>query len=82
MPTDSVPDDTPVKVLRGFEKRQLAAGASTNVQFQLTRRDLSYWDVGAQAWALPKTGNITVQVGWSSRDLPLQQSFSLVVQES
>ncbi|KAJ4376087.1 hypothetical protein N0V83_001368 [Neocucurbitaria cava] len=74
----SYPDEAqmPVKSLRGFEKTSLAAGASCVVQFPLMRRDLSYWDTTAQAWRLP-TGDISVSVGWSSRDLPLQGVLSI-----
>ena len=46
LPQDSVPGGTPVKVLRGFEKIVLDAGASQTVTFNLTRRDFSYWDTG------------------------------------
>ncbi|KAF2160095.1 glycoside hydrolase family 3 protein [Zasmidium cellare ATCC 36951] len=64
--------DTPVKVLRGFEK--VAVGIENEskrqpVQFNLTRRDLSYWDVKRQNWVMPR-GDFTVHLGFSSRDLP------------
>lgn len=78
-PQDSVPEGTPVRALRGFEKRTLAPGGSETIQFMLTRRDLSYWDVDAQQWALPASGDFTLQVGWSSRDLPLNATLSLAV---
>lgn len=45
------------------------AYASKKVEFQLTRRDLSYWSVRRQNWVLPR-GRFRVEVGWSSRDLP------------
>lgn len=74
----SFPDeaDAPVKSLRGFEKVTLGAGASCTVQFPLLRRDLSYWDTAAQSWRLP-TGEITVSVGFSSRNLPLQGTLTI-----
>lgn len=78
-PSDSVPEGTPVKVLRGFEKVPLQAGASQEVQFPLTRRDLSYWDISAQDWALPAGGSLSVLVGWSSRDLPLNDTITWTV---
>ena len=77
LPQDSVPSGTPVKVLRGFEKITLEPGASQVIIFDLTRKDLSYWDTGAQDWAVP-SGSITIMVGSSSRDLPLNQSITLV----
>ncbi|KAJ5137143.1 hypothetical protein N7448_005697 [Penicillium atrosanguineum] len=66
----------PVRQLRGFEKVTIGTGKSETVTFQLTRRDLSNWDVNAQQWALQK-GQYKVYVGQSSRSLPLQTSFSI-----
>lgn len=61
--------DSPPKQLRGFEKTSLLSpDESTTVHFDLTRRDFSVWDVVAQAWTV-QTGNYTVQVGASSRDI-------------
>jgi beta-glucosidase len=66
----------PLRSLRGFEKVPLRAGASRNIRFLLTRRDLSYWSPVAQTWRLPK-GDIRVHVGFSSRDLPLLGKISM-----
>jgi beta-glucosidase len=60
----------PVKQLRGFEKKNLMPGETVTVEFPLTRRDLSVWDVVAQKWELQK-GKYMVYVGSSSRKLPL-----------
>ncbi|KAK0652300.1 glycosyl hydrolase family 3 N terminal domain-containing protein [Cercophora newfieldiana] len=60
----------PVRQLRGFEKVVVNASATTTVKFELTRRDLSVWDVIRQKWRLPR-GEYKVEVGGSSRDLPL-----------
>lgn len=62
--------DFPVKVLRGFEKLELDKGEAATVEFDLTRRDLSYWDVEAQNWRVVVEGQYEFLVGWSSRDLP------------
>ncbi|KAH6720031.1 glycoside hydrolase family 3 protein [Leptodontidium sp. 2 PMI_412] len=52
-PSDN-PWDTPIIQLRAFEKTAtLAAGASATVSLQLTRRDLSIWDVVSQNWIIP-----------------------------
>lgn len=59
---------TPKKVLRGFQKVHLELGESSRVEFTLTRRDVSYWDVEGQDWRIPK-GEFGVLVGKSSRDL-------------
>ncbi|KAI9831667.1 MAG: hypothetical protein M1819_004733 [Sarea resinae] len=77
LPADGVPAGTPVRVLRGFEKVALQAGETQAVSFGLTRRDLSYWDVGAQDWRIPR-GAIEIRVGFSSRDLPLASTVTLI----
>ncbi|KAL4926585.1 beta-glucosidase [Aspergillus undulatus] len=61
-PKENVPAGTPLKVLRGFEKVYLEPGQERRVSFDLTRRDLSYWDTEAQDWRVPK-GAYTVNVG-------------------
>lgn len=66
----------PVRQLRGFAKPVLGVGESVSVGFELTRRDLSSWDVVAQKWLL-QSGSYGVWVGSSSRDLPL--SGTLVI---
>ncbi|KAI0851140.1 glycoside hydrolase family 3 protein [Daldinia vernicosa] len=66
----------PVKQLRGFSKSVLEPGESVVVNFELTRRDLSTWDVVAQKWLLQK-GDYRIFVGSSSRALPLTGSFSI-----
>lgn len=76
------PVDFPVRVLRGFEKIHLKAAKQRNgreterqlVTFEITRRDLSYWDVRRQNWVLPN-GDFGIEVGFSSRDLPLQGTW-------
>lgn len=59
--------DEPIRQLRGFEKISLDAGESGDVSFALKRRDLSIWDVSAQAWKI-ESGEYTLYVGASSRD--------------
>lgn len=67
---DSAPE-APPRQLRGFAKLPLAAGESGTATFDLRRRDLSYWDVAAQAWVVPE-GEFGVVVGASSRDIRLE----------
>ncbi|KAI1211232.1 glycoside hydrolase family 3 protein [Annulohypoxylon truncatum] len=66
----------PVKQLRGFEKPVLKPGQSATVNFSLTRRDLSTWDVTAQKWLLQK-GGYKIYVGASSRNLPLTGTLTI-----
>ncbi|KAF6833223.1 beta-glucosidase D protein [Colletotrichum musicola] len=58
----------PVRVLRGFEKVNVAPGESADVTFSVRRRDISYWDTAAQMWAVAR-GKYTLAVGASSRDI-------------
>ncbi|RSL88681.1 Beta-glucosidase cel3A [Fusarium floridanum] len=68
--------NSPPKQLRGFEKLAIEKGSSAEVQFELTRRDFSVWDIVKQEWDL-QSGNYTIFVGASSRNLPLKESFNL-----
>ncbi|KAL3456854.1 glycoside hydrolase superfamily [Aspergillus heterothallicus] len=71
---DSAPS-TPPKQLRGFSKIYLVPGETGQAIFELRRRDISYWDVGAQKWVVP-TGTFQVYVGSSSRDIRLTGTFT------
>ena len=64
--------DFPVKVLRGFEKVMVQPGETETLEFELTRRDLSYWDTLSQNWRMPVDGKFKIRVGRSSRDLQLE----------
>ncbi|EIN07941.1 glycoside hydrolase family 3 protein [Punctularia strigosozonata HHB-11173 SS5] len=68
--------NSPPKELKGFDYIALAAGASSEVTMQLSRYDLSIWDVVSQQWIIP-SGAFTVSVGASSRDLRLTGSFNV-----
>lgn len=74
---ESAPAGTPQKQLRGFEKVKLEAGASQTISFSLMRRDLSYWDIYTQDWVIP-AGEFGISVGFSSRDLKLTGSVTIV----
>ncbi|KLP16489.1 Uncharacterized protein LW94_5365 [Fusarium fujikuroi] len=68
--------NSPPKQLRGFEKVKISKGEAADIPFELTRRDLSVWDVVKQDWTL-QSGNYTIFVGSSSRALPLKESFTI-----
>ena len=72
---DSAPT-TPPKQLRGFQKLNLQPGEAGTVTFELTRRDLSYWNVQTQKWVVP-SGTFTVYVGSSSRDIREDEEFTV-----
>ncbi|KAK4175089.1 glycoside hydrolase superfamily [Triangularia setosa] len=68
---------TPLRQLRGFKKvGPLAPGETRQVTFELTRRDLSVWDVVKQQWKM-RRGEYKVQIGASSRDLRLELVITL-----
>ncbi|KAK1754254.1 putative beta-glucosidase M [Echria macrotheca] len=70
-------EDTPIRQLRGFERvGPLAPGEAREVRFELTRRDLSVWDVVAQQWRV-RRGAYRVWVGASSRDLRLDGGWEM-----
>ncbi|WP_372673152.1 glycoside hydrolase family 3 C-terminal domain-containing protein [Amycolatopsis kentuckyensis] len=64
----------PPRQLKGFSRVELAPGQSRRVTISLDARDFSAWDATSHAWA-PVKGGFTVQVGDSSRSLPLQASL-------
>jgi beta-glucosidase len=60
----------PLRELKGFTKVGLGPGESTDVEFRLTGRDLSYWSTRDEGWML-EGGQFDLSVGASSRDLRL-----------
>lgn len=63
--SDNLPD-IPVRQLVGFEKvGPIKPGQSHNVQFKVTRRDMSYWNVEQQKFVMPD-GTFTFWSGASS----------------
>ncbi|KAI0379631.1 glycoside hydrolase family 3 protein [Hypomontagnella monticulosa] len=67
-------DDPPV-VLRGFDRMRIDPGCSATFRADITRRDISNWDVEAQNWVVTDSQK-TVHVGPSSRKLPLSAKLS------
>ncbi|EXF81061.1 glycosyl hydrolase family 3 N terminal domain-containing protein [Colletotrichum fioriniae PJ7] len=63
--------ETPVIQLRDFVKtKSLAPGESATVTLQLTRRDVSVWDVVRQNWIVPNpTGRYKIWIGEASDKL-------------
>lgn len=70
----SLGDGEPPRVLRGFERLTIAPGASVTFQAELTRKDVSTWDVASQNWV--QVSNPTIYIGSSSRKLPLSAKLS------
>ncbi len=74
--TDPSASGQPPLQLEGFQRVNLAAGASTTVTFPLTQQNLQYWNSTSNAWAT-STGNYTVSVGDSSASLPLTGTLAV-----
>lgn len=70
----NIPGNGQERVLRGFDKQMVQSGETVDVSFELTRRDLSTWDVVSQNWVLPR-GQYGVMVGKSVLDIQLQKSL-------
>jgi len=66
----------PVKQLRGYGKVDITPGQTVSLNFDLMRRDLSTWNVEAQAWQL-QSAEYNIYVGASSRNLPLTGTLSI-----
>jgi beta-glucosidase len=68
--------DEPPLQLKGFTKVMLKAGGSRTLSWQLPMRAFSYWSVAHHQWQVAQ-GSFDIHVGFSSENLPLQQSISL-----
>jgi beta-glucosidase len=68
--------DRPVRELKRFAKIALAADESKIVRFEITPRDLAYFDVVGHQWKADP-GRFLIEIGASSRDLRLAAPFEL-----
>src|SRR5579859_1598009 len=68
--TDPAASGEPPRQLEGFARVNLQPGASKTIQFQLTQRNLQYWNSGSNNWAT-STGSYGIEVGDSDANLPL-----------
>lgn len=69
------PNDAKVQ-LRNFDRLSISPGQSATFTADITRKDLSNWDSGAQNWVISNYTKM-VYVGNSSRKLPLSGVLSL-----
>lgn len=65
------------KQLRGYRKAMVSVGQKTQIEFHLTRRDLSVWSPERQGWVLQK-GVYKIYVGKSVLDIPLEGLLEVV----
>jgi len=68
--------ERPVKELKAFHRVALKGGERQTVVIPIRRADLCHWDESAQTWLL-EPGTMTVLVGGSSDNLPLQQETTI-----
>jgi beta-glucosidase len=66
----------PPKQLKGFKKVMLKPGGTQHVEIALDPRAFSIWDTSANRWRV-FSGEYTILVGDSSRDLPLRGAISI-----
>ena len=62
--------ERPAHELKGFKKVFLQPGEQKTVELELNRHAFAYYDAAKQDWVVAP-GNYEIQVGGSSRDLPL-----------
>jgi beta-glucosidase len=68
--------DFPVRALAAFDRVHLEAGQSKAVSLHIPLRRLQSWSSGGNKWIKP-SGQREVQVGSSSRDLPLNMKVAI-----
>lgn len=65
----------PLKALRGFKKVSFDPGETKRLEFELSRKDVSYWSTEEQQWKIAK-GEYTFHVGASSMDIRSNTTWS------
>lgn len=69
--------DRPLKELKAFTKtKMLTPGEITEISLRVPLTDLCYWDEKRSGWKLEE-GTYLIQIGTSSKDLPLIEEFEL-----
>ena len=75
-PPEATAVPRPAKELKGFRKLFLQPGESANVQFEITRDQLCYFDADAHAWEAD-AGEYRLLLGFSSADIREQLTLSI-----
>ena len=75
-PESKVP--RPLKQLRGFQRVEIASGATRTVTLKLAAEDLAYWSPEKHAWVV-EPGRVELQVGPSSADADLKLRTTVAV---
>lgn len=67
--------DRPPRELQGFEKIYLNSGETKTISIMLDTSAFEFYDVNTHGW-IKETGSFTIEVGNSSRNLPLSTKIS------
>lgn len=71
----------PVQELKGFEKVTLAPGETKRVEFRLSRRAFTFYDVNSHDWAV-ESGEYEIRIAASSRDMRLRATVEIASKTS
>ena len=74
--TDPAASGEPPRQLEGFARVNLQPGASQTVTFQLTQRNLQFWNASTNSW-VTSTGSYGISVGDSDANLPLTGTLTV-----
>ena len=66
----------PIKELKGFQRSTLKKGGTKNVEINIRKDLLRYWDDAMETFITPK-GEYEFMIGTSSQDIKLAKSFTL-----
>jgi len=66
-----------LRELKGFQRVDLKVGESKTIVLPLPEEVLKYWHPIKDCWVLPE-GPISVEVGFSERDIKLQQTLPAI----
>ena len=66
----------PLKKLVGFKREFLSKGKSTKIEFEVSKKELQFWNVKTKQWAFA-SGEYQFMIGGSSQDIKQQKSFRL-----
>ena len=63
-PINNYPD----KVFKGFNKKLITVGSTSNFEIHIKEHDLSYYDVDKADFVRPKSGQFTIYVGQNAHN--------------
>ncbi|WP_158847973.1 glycoside hydrolase family 3 protein [Algibacter sp. L1A34] len=66
----------PIKKLIGFNRTSINIGKSEKVEFEISRKDLQFWDEEKKQWSF-ESGDYEFMLGTSSKDIRLKKIISI-----